>query len=156
MKARQTIPKQWLIINGEIDERTFARLAELPRGAGVLILCKLRPADRRRFRWIAASRQLALVHETAGTAARVHNLRELTRARLRGARLILISPIYATRSHPDWQPLGRMRVATLARLAGCEAIALGGMDERRFGRVRKLGFIGWAGIGSWLREGPRT
>ena len=82
-------------------------------------------------------------------AARVHNIRELTQARVRGTRLILISPIHATRSHPDWKPLGRMRAATLARLAGRHAVALGGMDEKRFARIQRLGFVAWAGISRW-------
>jgi thiamine-phosphate pyrophosphorylase len=43
-----------------------------------------------------------------------------------------------------------MRAAALVRLAGRNAIALGGMDARRFRLVRRLGFQGWAGIGAWL------
>jgi hypothetical protein len=39
-----------------------------------------------------------------------------------------------------------MRAATLARLAGRRAIALGGMDARRYANIAQLGFIGWAGI----------
>jgi hypothetical protein len=33
---------------------------------------------------------------------------------------------------------------------------LGGMDERRFERVRPLGFVGWAGITAWKRGKIRT
>jgi thiamine-phosphate pyrophosphorylase len=45
-----------------------------------------------------------------------------------------------------------MRAAALVRLAGPTAIALGGMDERRFRGVRALGFQGWAGIDAWLAK----
>ena len=150
MKRRQTAPEQWLILNNELDERAFARLRKLPRGTGVLIVSHLRPVDERRLRHLARGREIMIVQEAPRTAARVHNIRQLTRARLRDSRLILVSPLYPTRSHPDWQPLGRMRAATLARLAGRKAIALGGMDDQRFRRVKELGFVGWAGISSWL------
>jgi thiamine-phosphate pyrophosphorylase len=84
-------------------------------------------------------------------AARVHNVRELRRALAARVPLILLSPIFATRSHPEWKPLPRMRAAALARLAGRRAIALGGMNRRRFKVIEKLGFIGWAGIDAWIR-----
>jgi thiamine-phosphate pyrophosphorylase len=42
-----------------------------------------------------------------------------------------------------------MRAAALARLAGRKLVALGGMDERRFRRVERLGFVGWAGISAF-------
>jgi thiamine-phosphate pyrophosphorylase len=100
---------------------------------------------------VAASRDLTIVIEARSTAARVHNINELTRARLRRTPLILVSPIFATRSHPDWKPLPRMRAAALAQLANRRAIALGGMDEKGFGRVRRLGFVGWAGISAWRK-----
>ena len=151
MKRRQTVPEQWMILNGRLDATALAAIRSLPRGSGLLVLCRLAPADHRRLRRVASLRAIRIIQEAPRTAARVHNLRELSRARLRGAGLILISPVYRTRSHPDWQPLGRMRAATLARLAGGDAIALGGMDEQRFEPTRRLGFVGWAGISSWLK-----
>jgi hypothetical protein len=39
-----------------------------------------------------------------------------------------------------------MRAAALARLAGRNAIALGGMSRRRYAKIAALGFTGWAGI----------
>lgn len=85
------------------------------------------------------------------TATRVHNLTELRRALLDRAPLILLSPIFATASHPDWVPIPRMRAAAYARLAKRRLIALGGMDERRFAHIAPLGFVGWAGISAWER-----
>jgi thiamine-phosphate pyrophosphorylase len=79
----------------------------------------------------------------------VHNISELRQALSRGTGLILLSPLYATRSHPDWKPLPRMRAAALVRLAGRELVALGGMDEQRFRRIRRLGFSSWAGISAF-------
>ena len=90
-----------------------------------------------------------MVTEASGAAARVHDMRELAQALLRRTSLILISPLYPTRSHPEWEPLPLMRAATLAHLAGRRAIALGGIDARRYARLAQLGFSGWAGISAF-------
>lgn len=63
--------------------------------------------------------------------------------------MVLLSPLFPTDSHPDWKPLKRMRAAAFARLARRKLIALGGMDARRFARIRHLGFKGWAGISAF-------
>jgi thiamine-phosphate pyrophosphorylase len=147
MLCRQSFPGQWFILRDELDWRA---LRKLPRGSGLLILRDISSTERRRLRALSASRDL-LVIRGADSAERIHNIRELTRAKLRAARFILISPIHRTRSHPEWEPLPRMRAAALARLSGRRAIALGGMDARRFERVQPLGFVGWAGISAWLQ-----
>jgi thiamine monophosphate synthase len=104
---------------------------------------------RRPVTRFAGARGLTLVVETPRSVARVHNQAELTQALLRRTRLVLVSPIHSTVSHPDWKPLQRMRAATLARLAGRRAIALGGMNQQRFAKVAPLGFTGWAGISAF-------
>ena len=151
MTRRQSIPKQWLIVNHDLDRAAIRRLRHLPRGSGVLIIIRPRAAEARHFRNLAVERELSVVLEAPAAAARVHDMRELTRARLRRTPLVLISPIYPTRTHPDWAPLPRMRAATLARMAGRKAIALGGMNDRRFSRVHGLGFVAWAGVSAWLK-----
>lgn len=98
---------------------------------------------------IARLRGLMLVEESAGKAVRVHNMRELRDALQKRSPLLLISPIYRTKSHPDWSALPTMRAATLARLCKRKAIALGGMNKSRFDRIRPLGFISWAGISAF-------
>jgi thiamine-phosphate pyrophosphorylase len=151
VKCRQTIPEQWLIADGAFDRELWNKLRDLPRGSGVLVLGRPNPREWRRLRRLARQRSLTLATEGRGTAARVHNSPELTRAMLRRTEFILISPIHRTRSHPGWRPVPRMRAATLARLAHRRAIALGGMDAKRFERNAPLGFIGWAGISAWSR-----
>ena len=147
MPRRQTsLPRQWFIVDGPLDSQMGAVLRSLPRGAGVLVLGGRESAEIRR---IARARALALCHEADGRAVRVHNIRELRHALLRRTPLILLSPVYPTTSHPDWAPIPRMRLATLARLAGRRLIALGGMDSNRFRRVERLGFQGWAGISAF-------
>ena len=145
MTRRQTIPRQWLIL----DQPDIAALKLLPRGSGVLLLSRLTPAQDRQLRHLARSRNLTIVKEAPGNWIRVHNLRELTHALLHRSRMILLSPLYPTRSHPDWTPMARMRAAALARLTNRTAIALGGMNHRRFVTVAPLGFVGWAGISAF-------
>ena len=158
MTRRQTsIPRQWLIADERLGDDLWGALNRLPRGSGVLVLHSELSKGRRadliaKVRRIAGRRGLLVVDEAAGQTARVHNLRELTKAS--GAPFIFLSPMFPTRSHPDWPPLPRMRAATLARLAKRPLIALGGMNERRFRTVAALGFAGWAGIDAWIRP-PR-
>jgi len=147
MQRRQSIPRQWLIVNAQPDRELWETLRGLQRGSGVLVLVELSGADRRRLLVLARGRELTVPQE--GDAERVHNVRELRRAMLRRAPLILLSPIYPTRSHPEWRPLPRMRAAALAHLGRRKLVALGGMDARKSARVRRLGFQGWAGISAF-------
>lgn len=157
MERRQyPVPRQWLVADERLGDQLWSAVRRLPRGSGVLALYRgLRRAERARLmsriRRIAAQRGLTVADEAAGEAARVHNLRELRDAGLARVPLLFLSPIFATRSHPDWRPHSRMRAAALTRLAGVPVIALGGMDEERFRRIERLGFHGWAGIESWIR-----
>lgn len=154
MKRRQTAPRQWLIADGRSGDDLWPAVRRLPPGSGVLVLHS-RMAKRERARLLArlrrlgAERRLVVADEMAGEAARVHDVREIRDARLKQAPLLFLSPMFETRSHPDWKPLARMRAAALLRLAKVPVIALGGMNERRFDSVRKLGFAGWAGIDAW-------
>ncbi|MBX9813489.1 MAG: thiamine phosphate synthase [Sphingomonas sp.] len=76
-----------------------------------------------------------------------HDAREVIAGARAGADLILISPVFPTRSHPGAPTLGPLRAMRLARRAKGRAVALGGMDARRYRRLR--GFVGWAGIDAW-------
>jgi len=142
--SRQTVTK-WLIL----DQPHIDLVKRLPRGSGVLLLSRCDASQERQFRRLAQARGLVILREAPRTCTRVHNLRELTHALLHGSPLILLSPLYRTRSHPDWKPLPRMRAAALARLTNREAIALGGMNQRRYATVAPLGFKGWAGISAF-------
>ena len=103
----------------------------------------------RRLRQLARQKELTVVAETPRSAARVHNVRELRRALLNRAPLVLLSPLYETSSHPGWKPMPRMRAAALARLGGRRLVALGGMNARRFAHIKRLGFQSWAGISAF-------
>lgn len=151
MARRQSIPERWLIVADRLDRAGLEFLRRLPRGSGVLLLQPSNSPTARALRTIAVGRDLTVAIEAPSTAGRVHSMRELTQARLRRTPLILISPVYPTPSHPNWEPLRRMRAAALARLAGRSPVALGGMNEKRFRSVQTLGFVAWAGIGAWRK-----
>lgn len=148
---RQTMPRQWLIADDRIGDCLRSTIRKLPAGSGVLVLFHGLPGrDRRalltRLRRIARQKSLRIIDGRTRDVRRVHDVQELRRALLARTKLILVSPIHPTRSHPKWRPIPRMRAAALARLAKGRALALGGMDARRFARVEPLGFQGWAGI----------
>jgi thiamine-phosphate pyrophosphorylase len=145
MRRHQTATKQWLIVCDADDRAGIESAGRLRAGAGVILLGPLAPREVRSLR----SRGLALVAEHPRDVARVHCQRELTRALLARTPVILLSPIYPTASHPGWTPLPRMRAAALARLGSRKLFALGGMDARKFARVSRLGFQGWAGISAF-------
>jgi thiamine-phosphate pyrophosphorylase len=149
MTRRQCSPDEWLILDRRPGPKQWKALGRLPRGSGVLLVAPIETKSRRRLRHLARTRTLVVVSERHQTTARIHSQRELTQALLRRPGLILISPIHRTRSHPDWTPLHRMRAATLARLAGRRAVALGGMNRQRYATIAALGFIGWAGISAF-------
>ena len=147
MTRRQT--EQWLIADERLGDRLWPIVRTLPRGSGVIVLYRELPQRERRKilrRLRRTDERLRIVDEASGRAVRVHNIRELRQALLARTPMILLSPLYPTASHPDWQPMPRLRAAALARLAGRKLIALGGMNARRFSRIERLGFQGWAGI----------
>lgn len=149
MLSRQTNPEQWLIVARGPDRELWMAIDHLPRGTGILLVSRVADLDLQRLRRVARLRGHTIATEERGWAVRVHSARELTRAGVRRPRMVLISPIYETRTHPDWNPLPLMRAAALARLCRRNAVALGGMNPKRYARLASLGFKGWAGISAF-------
>lgn len=138
-----------MIIDKWRENQALATVRQLPRGSGILVLCRLGSRELRRLRHLARLRELDLLEECIGGIARVHDMKELRAALEKRTALLFVSPIHPTKTHPGWPPLSRMRAATFARLASRKAYALGGMDERRFSRIKQLGFKGWAGVSAF-------
>lgn len=176
MRARHPrIPTQWLMTDERMGDALWEALERVPRGGGVifrhysldvrarraLFQRVMRVTQRRRLMLIAAGTDHLGPHG-AGRHGRVstcstgvkswpaHNLREVIAAQRARADIVLISPVFATRSHPGQPPLGLARATRLARQTAIPAIALGGIDQRKFRRLKRLGFHGWAGIDAWL------
>lgn len=173
MPARQTLPSLWLVTDQRTDAVLARAMALLPRGAGVVFRhYHLPPRERAaRFRaLVRVARGRGLVMAWAGSAAEaravgaqacygparllargpalvrlvtVHSLREIGAAGRARADAVLLSPVFATRSHPGARGLGVVRFRMLEALSPVPVIALGGMDGRR---ARALGTNAWAAI----------
>lgn len=75
-----------------------------------------------------------------------HGARGVHRAHRSGADAVLLSPVFATQSHPDAAPLGPVRFARLTCGARLPVIALGGIDPKTARRLKGGGAAGIAGI----------
>ena len=168
MPARH--PVRWLMTDERQGALLWPALERLPRGAGVIFRHYRTPPDARRamfarVRRVERRRGLVLVlagdahfRGAGGVHARrgrglmtfpAHDRREAVQAVRAGADVVLVSPLFATRSHPGAAVLGLWRAAAIARGLPVTVIALGGMDERRWRRVAALGFDGYAAIDAW-------
>lgn len=87
-------------------------------------------------------------------SAPVHDVPQMRAAERNGAHVLLLSPVFPTRSHPGAQVLGRVRFAILLRKARRPVIALGGMNAGRWRDAHASGAIGWAAIDAWTVAEP--
>jgi thiamine-phosphate pyrophosphorylase len=166
------LPRLWLLSDARNDAALERSLAALPPGSGFVFRhYHLAEAERRtRFAALAAlararSHLVVLSGDPAlakqwgadgayGPPARIagagilaiataHDEAEIAAAASAGASAIMLSPVFATRSHPGGEALGAARFRALAGLSPLPAIALGGMDAAR---ARELGWPRWAAI----------
>jgi thiamine-phosphate pyrophosphorylase len=181
-RSAPPLPRLWLMTDERAGESLWIALRRLPRGAGVIFRHHATaPTERRRLfervRAIARRRGLMLilagraeqaigwradgVHGRARNAtsprqirtAPVHDAHEIARATRIRADLLLLSPVFPTRSHIGARALGRWRFAELARRTPIPVVALGGMDAQRARRMAALGAYGWAAIDAFTAPG---
>ena len=178
MTARQTAwPRTWLMTDERFGARLWEAIDRLPTDSGIVFRhYVLAPAERLRLAAECASNCRArgftlavagdldmaravsadLVHNPPNVPAdipfsmAVHSIEEAEAAARVGASLVFVSPVFATRSHPSAPALGPDHAKRLAEAAGAPAIALGGMNGRRFAELE--GLYGWAGIDAWLGD----
>ena len=173
MLPRQPFPNLWLVTDERNDSVLDAALRRLPRGSGLIYRHYHLPDGERIARFhqlarIARAREMVVIlADSALTAAEwgadgiygspralypqrdmlrlatAHDLREIGDANRLGADAVLLSPAFATRSHPDAQGLGPARFRLLAAHSRIPVIALGGMDRRGAAR---LDWPYWAAI----------
>ena len=67
--------------------------------------------------------------------AAVHSRQAILRAARAGVDAVLLSPVFATKSHPDARPIGPHRLARLLRVSCLPVYALGGIDATRARRL---------------------
>lgn len=166
MARFQPLPAIWLLSDARNDAALEAALRKLPRGSGFVFRHYHLDEAARRARFdhlarlararghivaLAEGRARArrwgadLAYGPGGDLVPVHSLREIGRAR--GA-VLLLSPVFATRSHPGAKGLGPLRFRLLAKRSRHPVIALGGMDALV---ARRLQWPRWAGIDAFLR-----
>lgn len=176
-------PREWLMTDERIGNRLWQAIDALPEGnSGIVFRHYSIAADDRaelarrvaavcqeRGLTLAIGRDVSLANslmahlihnpdESLGTlpASRsAHSFDEAQEAWRTGARLIFLSPIFATRSHPGQEPLPRAEAIRVTTASPVPVIALGGMNRARFSELRQ-GFYGWAGIDAWSGGRVRT
>ena len=79
--------------------------------------------------------------------AAAHSLPAIQRAEHAGLNAVLLSPVFATASHPGKKGLGPVRFALWCRKAQIPIYALGGIDSVTFRRLKGGGHAGIAAIG---------
>lgn len=144
--------------------RLARRLARIANARGLMLLIAGLPAEARRLgadgvhlRQHAARRAAQARANGLIVTMPVHDHREAHRARRAGADAALVSPLHPTRSHIDAAPLSREAWLRLARAAGGQAIALGGMTPARARALIRASAAsgvrpGWAAIDAWEKK----
>jgi len=178
MPARYPLPRLWLVTDERQGDMLWSALASLPRGSGIIVRhYSLEQAERRelfqRIRTIALRRRhMLLLAGDVGLARRwradgfysitgsrpagmiravaVHDRAEILQAERRGADLLLLSPLFPTRSHPGAPALGTKGFVRLANSTRLPVIALGGVEKRHRKMLGKIGAYGWAGIDAFI------
>jgi thiamine-phosphate pyrophosphorylase len=170
---RTTLPDLWLLSDARNDELLARALRALPRGSAFIFRHYHLDPRSRRARWdellslvtqgghlpvLSGSDDQALAWgaaasygppEAVGDApelmrvATVHDANEIAHANAAGADAVMLSPVFATRTHPNIAPLGAEKFHALAALAEMPVIALGGMT---YDRAQELGWSRWAAI----------
>lgn len=123
----------------------FRRLQRIAHRRGHVVALAGAPAQARRWGADAVYGAPSKVARGYGLLriATVHSLHELGAAHRARADLVMISPVFSTRSHSGAGTLGVVRARLLARQARVPVVMLGGMDAERALQVEPHG---WAAI----------
>ena len=136
------------------------RLAAIARAQALLLLVGEDPALARRVgaagvhlpeRAIGRAGAVRWRSDWLVTAA-AHSPAALRRAAAAGADAALLSPLFATASHPGVPALGPHRFRALAAACPLPVYALGGIDAARARTLRGSGAVGIAGIGGLIPQ----
>ena len=173
MAKNQPFPKLWLLSDARNDAALEGALRRLPRSSGFVFRHYHLPPEARIARYCELERlarargHTVILADSTYTArewgadgaygaplslrpsadllriATAHNMAEIAQANRIGADAVMLSPAFATRSHPGAPSLGPMRFRMLARCAQMPVIALGGMTRQT---ANRLNWPNWAAI----------
>ena len=171
MPKRQalSLPRIWLMTDERLGDALLPSIAALPKGSGIVFRHYSLDAEARKKLFFKVSavarrhRHIILVGGapiaapfwlTAGRHGRirgaitapVHSLREAIEAKRAGAKLLFVSPIFATQSHLGAPVLGRARFGLLIANLRVPVVALGGMNKARARSLLSMKIYGWAAI----------
>lgn len=169
----QSLPLLWLLSDARNDAALDNALAKLPRGSALVFRHYHCAAGDRRRRFdqlagIARKRDHRIILADSPVKARqwgadgvygpagrmpkgdallkiatAHDWKEIVAAERAKADAIMLSPVFATASHPGGRTLGPVRFRMLARKTDIPIIALGGMTRDN---ARRLDWPRWAAI----------
>lgn len=105
----------------------------------------VRPHPGRHCNRHQRSRAVGRALPTAVSAS-VHNAREWQRARQMRADILLLSPIFVSRSHPGGRPIARGTARMIVAKSQVPVILMGGMTRARFAMLKNWRAAGWAAI----------
>jgi thiamine-phosphate pyrophosphorylase len=173
MPRRQPLPLLWLLSDARNDAALDRALAALPEGSGFVFRhyhldsaarasrfreLALLARERRHLIVFARDATLAAFLDADGVygpadrlegaddllrLATAHDGAEIQAAAEAGADAVFLSPVFATRSHPDATALGVHGFHVLAQQSPLPVIALGGMTAAR---ARELDWPRWGAI----------
>lgn len=174
------LPKIWLMTDARFGDDLLPAIQRLPAKSGVifrhyhlaaverqsLFRQVLRICRRRgHMLMLAGDERTALAWHADGfhqrsrcrtrlfQSAPVHNVREIAEAKAYLPDLLMLSPLFATNSHPGERPLGLTAFQRLAKLAGRKRIiALGGVNRRNANMITPLSAHGWAAIDAFRKK----
>lgn len=168
-RQARSMPKTWLMTDERLGDVLLLSISALPRGSGIVFRHYSLEAEARQklfFKVSATARRHRHIVFVGGppiaappwlkagrhgrvrgaTTAPVHSRREAIAAKRAGAALLFVSPIFATRSHPDSPALGRARFGLMIANLRTPVVALGGMDKKRARSLVPMKIYGWAAI----------
>ncbi len=82
----------------------------------------------------------------------VHSPAAACRAEAEGADYLIAGPVYETRSHPDWEPVGLALIEEVTRSVRTPTVAIGGVTAERVDEVVRAGASGIAVISTILAQ----
>ena len=142
----------------EAEREAFARkLLKACKRRGLLLLIGKTPALALKIRCAGIHLPEFLANQAPAYIRRnphhivtiaAHSRRAACRAAKLGADAVLISPVLATRSHPDQKPLGLYRAAHMVLPYIC-SYALGGVGPHYLKKLKLFGFQGVASISGY-------